>query len=155
MKTATYNDMVRDFVSMSDAMNRVLGSRPYDYVRNGGSVDSNRTATVERTMRLPLDAHATDDAFVLTAYVPGVKAEDLEIVFEGEELTVRGKFQPVPEEVSFLKQELFHGAFERRLTFNVPVNADAIEATFENGVLTLRVPKAEVVKPKQIKVQVK
>ena len=87
--------------------------------------------------------------------MPGVKAEDLEIVFEGEELTVRGKFQPVPEEVSFLKQELFHGAFERRLTFNVPVNADAIEAAFENGVLTLRVPKAEVVKPKQIKVQVK
>jgi HSP20 family protein len=154
MKTATYNDLVRDFVSMSDAMNRVLGNRPYDYARHGGS-DSGAAVPAERTMRLPLDAFATDDAFVLTAYVPGVKAEDLEITFEGEELTVRGKFQPAPAEATFLKQELFHGAFERRLTFNVPVNADAIEATFENGVLTLRVPKAEAVKPKQIKVLAK
>ena len=154
MKTATYNDLVRDFVSMNDAMNRVLGNRPYDYARHGGS-DSAMATPAERTMRLPLDAYATDDAFVLTAYVPGVKAEDLEITFEGEELTVRGRFQPAPEGASFLKQELFHGAFERRLTFNVPVNADAIEATFENGVLTLRVPKAEASKPKQIKVQAK
>lgn len=151
MRTVTYNDMVRDFVSMSDAMNRVLGSRPYDYARNGGSTGS----AAERPMRLPLDAYATDEAFILVAYAPGVKAEELEITFEGEELTVRGKFGPAPAEVSFLKQELFHGGFERRLTFNVPVDADAIEATIENGVLTLRVPKAEAVKPKQIKVQAK
>jgi HSP20 family protein len=154
MRTATYNDLVRDFVNMSDAMNRSFGGRPYDYARNGGSNDG-ASVPVERTMRLPLDAYATDEAFVLTAYLPGVKAEDLEIQFEGEELTVRGKFQPAPEEVTFLKRELFHGAFERRLAFNVPVNADAIEATCENGVLTLRVPKAEAVKPKQIKVQAK
>ena len=64
-------------------------------------------------------------------------------------------FQPQPENVEFLKRELFHGAFERRLTFNVPVNADGIEATYEMGVLTLRVPKAEAIKPKQIKVQAK
>ena len=157
MRTATYNDLVRDFVSASDVMNRMLGARAYDYARNGGSAGSagSANAPLERSMRLPLDAYATEDAFVLTAYAPGVKAEDLEIQFEGEELTVRGKFQPAPAEVAFLKQELFHGAFERRLTFNVPVNADAIEATFENGVLTLRVPKAEAVKPKQIKVQAK
>ena len=154
MRTATYNDLVRDFVNMSDAMNRSFGGRPYDYARNGGSNDGG-SVPVERTMRLPLDAYATDEAFVLTAYLPGVKAEDLEIQFEGEELTVRGKFQPAPEEATVLKRELFHGAFERRLAFNVPVNADAIEATCENGVLTLRVPKAEAVKPKQIKVQAK
>lgn len=154
MKTATYNDLVREFVNVSDVMNRTFGGRPYDYARNGGS-NSGNTAVAERTMRLPLDAYATDDAFVLKAYAPGIDAENLEIIFEGEELTIRGKFQPLAEEVTFLRQELFHGAFERRLTFNVPVNADAIEATFENGILTLNVPKAEVVKPKQIKVQVK
>ena len=49
----------------------------------------------------------------------------------------------------------YHGGFERRVTFNVPVDADAIDATYSNGVLTLRVPKAEAIKPKQIKVQVK
>ena len=154
MRTATYNDIVRDFVSMTDAVNRAFGARPYDYARNGGSNEGNNVQ-VERTMPLPLDAYATEDAFVLNAYVPGVKAEDLEIVFEGEQLAIRGRVQSAPAEISFLKQELFHGPFERRLTFNVPVNADAIEATFEHGLLTLRVPKAEAIKPKQIKVQVK
>lgn len=157
MKPASYNEMVRDFVSMTDAMNRAFAGRPYDYARNGGSHEAaaSAKAPVERTMRLPLDAYATEEAFILNAYAPGVKVEDLEILFEGEELTVRGRFEPAPAEVNFLKQELFHGAFERRLTFNAPVNADAIEATFENGVLTLRVPKAEAIKPKQIKVQAK
>jgi len=150
MKTTTYNEMVREFVNMADVMNRVSSGRPYDYARNGGS-----DGQQERVARLPLDAFVTEDAFVLTANVPGVKPEDVEITFDGEELTIRGKFLPQPETGELLKSELFHGAFERRLTFKVPVNPDAIEAAYEHGVLTLRVPKAEVVKPKQIKVQVK
>ena len=87
--------------------------------------------------------------------MPGVNPEDVEITFEGEELTIRGSFQALPEEVNLIKRELYHGSFERKVNFNVPVNADAIEATYSNGVLTLRVPKAEEIKPKQIKVQVK
>ena len=150
MRTNSYNQMVRDFVNMTDAMNRTVAGRPYDYARNGGL---NGEAT--RVARLPIDAYSTDDAFVLTAYVPGVNPEDVEITFEGEELTIRGSFQALPEEVNFIKRELYHGSFERKLNFNVPVNADAIEATYSNGVLSLRVPKAEEIKPKQIKVQVK
>ena len=156
MRTRNYNDFVREFVTVADAMNRVIDSRPYDYARNGGSAEAgSNTAAPQRVSRLPIDAYATEDAFVLTAYLPGVNPEDVEITFEGEELTIRGAFQPQPENVEFLKRELYHGAFERRLTFNVPVNADAIEATYEMGVLTLRVPKAEAIKPKQIKVQAK
>ena len=154
MNANPYNQMVRDFVQMTDAMNRRLSTAPaYDYARNGGHTGEGAPAT--RTMRLPIDAYATEDAFVLSAYVPGVNPENVAITFEGEELAIRGKFDPQPEGVEFLKRELFHGAFERRITFNVPVNADAIEATYSNGVLTLRVPKAEEIKPKQIKVQVK
>jgi len=150
MRTNSYNQMVRDFVSMTDAMNRAVAGRPYDYARNGG-----HNGEVARVARLPIDAYSTDEAFVLNAYVPGVNPEDVEITFEGEELTIRGSFQALPEEVSFIKSELYHGSFERKLNFNVPVNADAIEATYSNGVLSLRVPKAEEIKPKQIKVQVK
>lgn len=153
MRTSTYNQMVRDFVEMADSMNRRLSGTPYDYARNGGH-DGQNAATV-RTLRLPIDAYATEDAFVLNAYVPGVSPEDVEITFEGEELTIRGNFSAHAEGVTFLKRELYHGGFERRVTFNVPINADAIEATYSNGVLTLRVPKAEAIKPKQIKVQVK
>ncbi len=156
MRTRNYNDFVREFVSVADAMNHVRDARPYDYVRNGGSQENeNGAAEAQRVARLPIDAYATADAFVLTAYLPGVNPENVEITFEGEELTIRGSFQPQPENVDFLKRELFHGGFERHLTFNVPVNADAIEATHELGMLTLRVPKAEAIKPKQIKVQVK
>ncbi len=150
MRTNSYNQMVRDFVNMTDAMNRAASGRTYDYARNGGH---NGEAT--RVARLPIDAYSTDEAFVLNAYVPGVNPEDVEITFEGEELTIRGTFQALPEEVNFIKRELYHGSFERKLNFNVPVNADAIEATYSNGVLSLRVPKAEEIKPKQIKVQVK
>lgn len=150
MKTATYNDMIRDFASVTDAMNRIFETRPYDYARNGGS-----NGTPERTVRLPLDVQSSEDGFVVTAYLPGVKSENVEITFEGEELTIRGKFEAVAEPGSVIFSELYHGAFERRLTFNVPVNADAIAATYANGVLTLSVPKSEAIKPKQIKIQSK
>jgi HSP20 family protein len=87
--------------------------------------------------------------------VPGVNPEDVEIVLAEDDLTIRGKFPPLLEGVDYIKRELYHGGFERRVTFNVPVDAEKIEATYSQGVLTLRVPKAEAVKPKQIKVQVK
>jgi len=153
MRTNPYNQIIRDFVAMADTMNRRSGATPYDYARNGGHAGEDSTAS--RVMRLPIDAYSTEDAFVLSAYVPGVSPENVEITFEGEELSIRGKFEPATEEVEYIKRELYHGGFERRVTFNVPVNADAIEATYSNGVLTLRVPKAEAVKPKQIKVQVR
>lgn len=149
MTANTYDTLVRDFVSMADAMNRMFDRdlRAYDYARSGG----NNGQTV--TTRLPVDAWVTDEEFVITAYLPGVSPDQVEITFENDELAIRGKFQPLPENVQFVKRELYHGGFERRIAFNVPVNAEAIEATYEHGVLTLRVPKAEAVKPKQIKVQ--
>ena len=158
MMTRNYNSLVREFASVADAMNRAFDARPYDYARNGGSTNGSTAGAngeAQRVARLPLDAYATEDAFVLTAHLPGVDPDAVEITFEGEELTIRGSFGPQPENVEFLKRELYHGSFERRLTFNVPVNADGIEATYEMGVLTLRVPKAEAIKPKQIKVQAK
>lgn len=154
MRAMTYNNAVRDFVSMADAMNRLFDARGYDYARNGGNSGNDGAATVqaERAARLPLDAYTTDEAFVLQAYLPGVNPETVEITFEGEDLMIRGTFAPQAEDTNFVRRELYHGPFERRLTFNVPVNAEAIQAEFENGVLTLTVPKAEAVKPKQIKV---
>jgi len=154
----SYNTVLRDFATMADAMNRAFAPNAgsYDYARNGGSADATNGEKAEKgasKSRLPLDVVATEDAFVITAYVPGVTPENVEITFEGEDLTIRGEFPAVEGE--FVKRELFRGPFERRLTFNVPVNADEIEASHEQGVLTLRVPKAEVVRPKQIKVVAK
>lgn len=149
----TSDDFVRDFANVANAMNRIFARefRPYDYARNGGSLPSNGDSEVEAS-RLPVDAWSDDDAFHVAAYVPGVKPEDVEVTFEGDELRIKGSFQKEIENADYAKRELFRGNFERRITFNVPVNADAIEATYEHGVLNLRIPKAEVAKPRQIKV---
>ncbi len=87
MRISPYSTVVRDFASMTDVMNRMFDARPYEYARNGG-----HNGESERKARLPMDAHSTEDAFVLTAYLPGVNPEDVEITFEGEELSIRGKF---------------------------------------------------------------
>lgn len=154
MRTFTNEEFFREFAGVANAMNKILERefRPYDYARNGGSVVPNGAKGEEAAYRLPVDAWSDEDAFHVTAYVPGVNPEDVEITFEGDELRVRGAFQKEIDGIDYVKRELFRGAFERRVSFNVPVDADAIEATYENGVLGLRIPKAEAAKPKLIKV---
>lgn len=151
MSIRTYNGMVRDFVNMADAMNR---SFAYDYARNGGSANGGANGHARKTM-LPINAWADENTYMVQAYLPGVNPEAVEITFEGDELTIRGEFPSLGEEVKFLKRELYSGAFERKLTFNVPIDVEKIEAVFENGALTLSIPKAEEAKPKQIKIVAK
>ena len=145
----TYNSFVRDFVNLADAMNRTAG---YDYASNGGHNGENGA---KRVARVPIDVWATEDAFMLEAFLPGVNPEDVEITFEGEELTIRGAYPQPAEETKFVRRELYRGEFERRMSVTVPVDVENIEASFDNGLLTLRVPKAEAVRPKQIKIQAK
>ncbi len=156
MRTNNYNTLLRDFAAAANTVNQNFerGTRSYDYVRNGGHAGE---ATPVKT-RLPLDVIANDEAFVISAYVPGVNPDNVEITFEDKVLTIRGEFPALElsnEAGEIVKQELYRGAFERSVTFTVPVDADAIEATYEHGVLTLRVPKSEAVRPKQIKVVTK
>ena len=151
MTVKTYNSLVRDFVTMADAINRARNAGAYDYARNGGHDGEAQ----EHVARLPLDVWASDEAFTIQAYLPGVNVDDVEITFENEELSISGSYPEAEVEVEYTKRELFHGKFARTLTFNVDIEVDAIEATFENGVLTLSVPKAEKVQPKRIAVQAK
>ena len=152
MRTRNHYSIARDFTNWTDAMNRTYGhpGHPYDYARNGGN-DGQENG--ERRMRLPLDVLATEDSFQILAYLPGVDPENVEITVEGDELSIRGELPQVEEDTHYVRRELFHGTFERRLNFNVAVNVDAIEANFKNGLLTLTVPKAEEIRPKHIKVQ--
>jgi HSP20 family protein len=148
--------MLRDFTNFANAVNRLV--TPYDYARNGGSLANGHNGngqSVEFKAGLPLDVWTDESAFYLQAYLPGVNPDEVEITFAGEELTIRGRFPAPTDETKFIKRELFHGAFERRLTINTPVNAEGIQAEYSNGVLTLTVPKAEEVRPKQIKVVAK
>jgi HSP20 family protein len=107
----------------------------------------------ERRSRLPLDAYTTPEEIVIIAPLPGLTPEEVDIVLEGDTLTIRGELRPPLENVEYLFQERPFGAFSRTLTLNVPIDAAKAEAVFENGVLTLTLPKAEETKPKTIKVK--
>ena len=168
MRFRTYNHFVNDPSVWNNVVNDFFGNLAHEYSRSGGSNgtngDSNGAASgVHDGIKadqsgetlLPIDVWATADAFQVNAYLPGVNPEDVDITFEGDELLIRGKLPAAPEGAEFIKHELYHGNFARRLNFNVPVDADRIEAHFQNGLLTLNVPKAEAIRPKQIKIQTK
>lgn len=101
-----------------------------------------------------LDLTENADAYVLALDLPGVAKEDVEITFEEETLRVRGerKRAEAAEGVTMHRRERTAGTFERVLSFRQPVDADAITAAFEHGVLTVTVPKAEAAKPRQIRI---
>jgi len=164
MKTAIRYQNVNDFARMAQMMNRAFERTftPYDYASNGGHSDVTEERSKDKsegkvlTAYLPLDIQETDETFILSAYLPGVQADDVEITVEADDLVVRGTYPAIDDEdAKFIKKELFHGNFERKVAFNVAVNVDEITADIENGVLTLTVPKAEEVRPKQIKVMAK
>ena len=106
---------------------------------------------------MPVDVIETKDQIVVKAAVPGVKPDEVDVSITGEALTIKGetKAEEKFEEGSYLRKERRFGAFQRTLTLPVNVVADKAKAEFENGVLTLTLPKAEEAKPKSIKVKIK
>lgn len=104
---------------------------------------------------LPIDVYSDEDAVVVLASLPGLKAEDVDIVLQGDTVTIQGEAHPPSGNVQWAVQERPYGKFSRSLTLNVPVDMAKAEAEFENGILTLRLPKAESAKPRQIQVKAK
>ena len=106
-------------------------------------------------MGLAVDVLENEDGYVVKASVPGINVEDVEITFEDDVLTIKGETHndQEQEDGKFHIRERWFGTFGRRLRFPTNVDADAIEATYENGILTLNVPKVEEEQPKRIKVK--
>lgn len=103
-----------------------------------------------------LDVYHTADALVVKAAVPGVKPADIEVTLIGNVLTIKGEIHSEDAaEERYLVRERRSGEFQRRLALPKGLSTNQIEATYEDGVLTLVVPKAEETKPQVIKVQVK
>ena len=110
----------------------------------------------EREMALAVDVHASEDGYTISALVPGLTADDLNIEILNNTVTLRGEFKwdAQPEEAHILMSELPSGRFGRVITLPTAVEAGKAEANIKNGVLTLNVPKAEAARPKTIKVAV-
>lgn len=147
MAEMTRWDPFREAVTLREAMDRLF--------EDSFTPARRRNQATEQIWRLPLDAYVTADEIIVLANVPGVKPEEVEITIEGDTLTIRGE-RPAPlENVNYVMQERTFGKFQRTLNINIPVDANRAEARYDNGLLTLVIPKAEAAKPKVIQVGTK
>jgi HSP20 family protein len=147
MANITRLDPLGEMVSLRSAMDRLFED---SFV----SPTSWRTVSGGETLTPPIDVHETADEIVVTAVLPGLRAEDVDITMTGQNLVLRGEFK-ADESVNreqYLYRERRYGSFSRSLQLPVRVEGDRAEATFIDGILTLRIPKAEEVKPRQIRI---
>ncbi len=100
----------------------------------------------------PVDIYETDDALVVVADLPGVKSDEVDIRVEDNVLTIKGKADYIPP-ANVLRGEFNLQGYYRQFQLSDEVDQDKISAESKNGVLTIRLPKAEKSKPRQIKVK--
>jgi HSP20 family protein len=138
-----------DMLALRQAMDRLFDD---SFVR-----PSRLTTAFGEGADLPVDMYQTDDSVVVKASVPGIKPEEVEVTITGDTLTIKGETR-TEEEVkkdNYFHQEIGYGAFHRSILLPSSLQTDKAEATFDNGILTLTIPKAEETKPKQIKIKPK
>lgn len=114
-----------------------------------------RAGTGAPAAPLPLDVYATQDAFVIAAAVPGLRPEDLEVTYSQGTVVLSGAVGAEETTgVTWYARELWHGRFQRAVSLPFEVDPDKAEASFEHGILRIRLPKAEHAKPRRIPIQV-
>lgn len=124
---------------------------PYSYARPYRRVV--RRWTDDREHALGINVREEDEAYILSALVPGLSAEDLNIQVLDDVLRIEGEYKADDNE--YLMRELPNGPFTRTLRLPMAIEAEAVEAKIADGVLTLRLPKAESARPKKIQVKAK
>ncbi len=137
----------RDMMTLREAMDRLFDdafTRPLSLAGNSWSVPA-------------VDMYQTDNEVVVKAALPGIKADEVQINITGDVLTLKGEVKQQDE----VKEKAYHireqrwGTFERTLVLPSNVVADKAKADFENGILTITLPKAEEAKPKTISIKTK
>ena len=137
----------REMMTLREAMDRLFDdafTRPLSLSGSNWSVPA-------------VDMYQTDNEVVVKAALPGIKADEVQINVTGEVLTIKGETKQESE----TKEKAYHireqrlGTFERSLVLPTEVVADKAKADFENGILTITLPKAEEVKPKSISIKTK
>ena len=147
MSNLTRWEPVREMMTLREAMDRLFDdafTRPVNLRDGGWSAPA-------------IDMYQTDDEVVVRAALPGFNADEVQINVTGDVLTLRGesKQQEEKKERSWHIREHRWGSFERSVALPTEVTADKAVADFENGILTITLPKAEEVKPKTITVKAK
>ncbi|HCB01040.1 MAG TPA: heat-shock protein Hsp20 [Anaerolineae bacterium] len=137
----------REMMTLREAMDRLFDdafTRPLSLNNGNWSVPA-------------VDMYQTDNEVVVKAALPGIKADEVQINVTGEVLTLKGetKHEEEKKEKAYHLREQRWGSFERSIVLPTEVVADKAKADFENGVLTITLPKAEEVKPKTISIKTK
>jgi len=147
MSNLTRWEPVREMMTLREAMDRLFDdafTRPIS-LRDGGWSSP------------AIDMYQTDDEVVVKAALPGFKADEVQINVTGDVLVLRGemKHEEEKKDLAWHIREQRWGSFERSIALPTDVRADKSNADFENGILTITLPKAEEVKPKTITVKAK
>lgn len=134
-----------EMMTLRQAMDRLFDDdyRPFRWL--SGAIDG---------PGLPLDVTTDADKLTIEAALPGVSPEDVDITVENGTVTISGKTatERSGDEGSYLVQEIRRGSFSRTVSLPTGLEADKATASFEHGVLRLEIPKAEQVKPRQIRI---
>ena len=122
--------------------------------RSGGS-QFDQGDRVSSAVPMPIDVYATRDHAVLIAAVPGMHPEDLELSVHQNTVTLQGTIRSAADaeetrDVTWYVSELGSGTYQRSVTLPFPIDAEHAEATFDNGLVRVTLPKADWAKPKKI-----
>src|SRR5215217_5625842 len=150
MTNLTRWDPVRETMTLREAMDHLFDdafTRPLSIMRNGGSTWSSPA----------IDMYQTNNDVVVKAALPGIKAEEVQINVTGDILIIKGELKQEEEknDKSWHIREQRWGTFERSVMLPTGVISDKAKADFDNGILTITLPKSEAVKPKTITVKAK
>ena len=140
----------REMMTLRQAMDRLFDdafTRPFSSIRDGGSTGSSPA----------IDMYQTDNEVVVKAALPGIKADEVQINVADNILTIKGqtKYEEEKQEKSWHIREHRWGTFERSVMLPTGVMSDKAKADFDNGILTITLPKSEEMKPKTITVKTK
>jgi HSP20 family protein len=141
MSNVTRWNPFREIAAMQNAMDRI-----FDDALRGTPLNTNN---------LPIDAHESDEAYTLIANVPGVPADHIDVNVHDGTLTINVTVEkPQAEEgTRELIQERFYGKMSRSFSLPQKIDVENVEASYDEGVLTLRLPKAPEAKPRQINIK--
>ena len=150
MSNLTRWEPAREMMTLREAMDRLFDdafTRPFSMMRDGGASWSS----------LAIDMYQTDNDIVVKAAMPGIKADEVQINVTGDVLTIKGEMKHDEEkkDKSWHIREHRWGAFERSVRLPTDVVSDKAKADFDNGILTITLPKSEEVKPKTITIKAK
>lgn len=147
MTTLSRWNPMREMNSLRNEMNRL-----FDRAFEDGPLTQWQPST---SWGLAMDIVENDDAFVVTASVPGMNPDDIDITISDNVLTIKGEYkadETIDEEKYHIRERRF-GSFGRSISLPVSVKADDVDASYDKGVLTLTIPKADEVKPRRIAIK--